>query len=126
MNLLLDTHFLLWVLSDSARLDAHPWVREQAPLGVSPVSLLEIQFLHEVGRIQARNPELTRAVAADPRFVLDEPPLLSLVERSLPLTWTRDPFDRLLCAHSELRRVPLCSLDRTIREHHRLVWRELA
>ena len=125
MNVLLDTHFLLWMLSASPRLDEYPWVYEQAPLGVSPVSLLEIQFLHEVGRIQARNPDLSRAVASDPRFVVDEPPLLSLIERSLPMTWTRDPFDRLLCAHSELRRVPLCSVDRSIREHHRLVVREL-
>ena len=121
MNVLLDTHFLLWILGSSPRLDEYQWIHEHVPLGVSPVSLLEMQFLHEVGRIQARNPDLSLAVASDPRFVVDEPPLMSLVERSLPITWTRDPFDRLLCAHSELRRVPLCSLDRTIRRHHRLV-----
>ena len=78
-----------------------------------------------MGRLRASNPELAGAIAEDPRFVVDEPPLLALVERSLPLTWTRDPFDRLLCAHSELRRVPLCSLDRAVLEKHRLLARRL-
>lgn len=125
MKLLLDTHFLLWLVTDSDRLDEFPWLRDAFPLGVSPVSFLEIGFLHEVGRIRAKTAELTAAVRSDPRLVVDEPPLLTLVERALPLSWTRDPFDRLLCAHSELRRTPLCSLDRRIRAHHGLLPGEL-
>lgn len=121
MTLLLDTHFLLWMLTGSRRLQQYRWLEDQSPLGVSPVSLLEIQFLHEAGRVTARTPELAKAIGNDPRFVIDEPPLLPLVERALPFTWTRDPFDRLLCAHSTLRRVPLCSLDRRIRANHRLL-----
>lgn len=84
MNLLLDTHFLLWLLAGSPRLDAHPWLADQRPYGISPISLLEIQFLHESGRIQARNPDLTDAIRKDPRFVIDEPPLLSLVAGPAP------------------------------------------
>lgn len=125
MNLLLDTHFLLWAILGSPRLEAFPWLDRYRPWGISPVSFLEIQFLAEVGRLEVRQPELSQAVANDPRFVVDEAPLVPLVEKALPLSWTRDPFDRLLAAHSEARRVPLCSLDRRIRENHRRVVQEL-
>lgn len=125
MSLLLDTHFLLWIATDAARLGAFPWLADRRPWGVSPVSFLEVQFLVEAGRIEARTPELVDAVQSDPRFVLDEPPLLALVRAALDVGWTRDPFDRLLVAHSRARRVPLCTVDRVIASRHGLVVREL-
>ena len=84
-----------------------------------------MQFLAEVGRLEVRQAEFADAIARDPRFVLDEVPLVPLIEKALPLSWTRDPFDRLLSAHSEARRVPLCSVDRRILEEHRLIVTEL-
>ena len=125
MTLLLDTHFLLWILADSPRLAEHDWIAAHRPWGISPVSLLEIQFLSEIGRVEVRNPEFSETVLEDPRFIVDEVPLLALVMRALEMQWTRDPFDRLLAAHSVARRIPLCSLDRRVRESHRLLPREL-
>ena len=125
MNVLLDTHFLLWAVLGADRLREFPWLNAYRPWGISPVSFLEIQFLAEVGRLEVRQPDFSLAVSADPRFVLDEVPLVALVEKALPLSWTRDPFDRLLAAHSEARRVPLCTLDRRIRAEHRLLVKEL-
>ena len=58
--------------------------------------------------------------------IVDEVPLISLVLHSLSLTWTRDPFDRLLAAHSSARRVPLCTTDSRIRVHHSLLVPELS
>jgi PIN domain nuclease of toxin-antitoxin system len=125
MKLLLDTHFLLWTVLGNERLREFPWLEEYRPWGVSPVSLLEMQFLAEVGRLEVDQSGFLEALAADPRFVFDEPSLVNLVEKALPLSWIRDPFDRLLAAHSEARRVPLCSLDRLIRTNHRHLVMEL-
>ena len=75
----------------------------------------------EIGRIEIRNPQFTDALVEDPRFVVDEIPLVPLMRRAMELTWTRDPFDRLIAAHSSVRRVPLCTTDRTIRENHSLL-----
>lgn len=126
MSILLDTHFLLWVVLGAARLERYPWLERYRPWGVSPISFLEIQFLHEVGRLRVQSPEFGRAVRKDPRFVVDEAPLLALVESALPLDWTRDPFDRLLCGHSRARRVPLCSVDGGVRANHSPLLAELA
>jgi PIN domain nuclease of toxin-antitoxin system len=122
---LLDTHFLLWVVLDVPRVDEFPWLESYRPWGISPVSFLEVQFLAEVGRLEVRQPDFVDAVSSDPRFVVDEVGLVTLVERAIPLSWTRDPFDRLLAAHSESRRVPLCTLDRRMRAKHRYVVEEL-
>jgi PIN domain nuclease of toxin-antitoxin system len=121
MKALLDTHFLLWIVTGADRLAKYPWIERYRPWGVSPVSLLEIQFLSEIGRIEVRNPEFTDTLLQDSRFVLDEVPLVSLIRRSIDLTWTRDPFDRLIAAHSSVRRLPLCTTDRVIRDHHPLI-----
>ena len=75
----------------------------------SPISFLEIQFLAEVGRLSVRNPEFTNTMANDTRFMVDDIPLASIVRHALRLDWTRDPFDRLLVAHSSARRVPFCT-----------------
>jgi PIN domain nuclease of toxin-antitoxin system len=121
VNLLLDTHFLIWILLGADRLGEYPWLDEHRPWGVSPVSVLELQYLAEVGRIEVDAAGLLRALQRDGRFALDEPPLVALVERALPLAWTRDPFDRLLAAHSLTRRIPVCTVDRAFQRHHGLI-----
>jgi PIN domain nuclease of toxin-antitoxin system len=118
MKAILDTHFVLWIIMGDDRLADFPWLERYQPWGISPVSLLEIQYLAEIGRAKVRNPEFSDALAKDPRFVLDEIPLVPLVRRAIELTWTRDPFDRLIAAHSSVRRLPLCTIDRNIRLHH--------
>lgn len=106
-------------------MDEFGWLEGYRPWGISPVSLLEVKFLAEVGRLEVRHPEFVDAVSTDPRFLVDDPSLVTLVRHAMPLAWTRDPFDRLLAAHSTTRRTPLCTLDRTIREHHPLIAAEL-
>jgi PIN domain nuclease of toxin-antitoxin system len=125
VTLLLDTHFLIWLVLRSERLAEFPWIDRHRPWGVSPVSFLEIQFLAEIGRLAVRNPEFMRAVMDDARFTVDDVPRVTVVRHALSLDWTRDPFDRLLVAHSAARRVAFCTLDRRIRARHPILPPEL-
>lgn len=125
VTLILDTHFLIWLVLGSNRIAEFPWLGTHRPWGVSPVALLEIQFLSEVGRLRVRSPEFVEALSRDDRFVIDDPPLAQVFRNALSLDWTRDPFDRLLAAHSLTRRVALCSVDEMIQRHHRFLPREL-
>ena len=111
-KLALDTHFLIWIVLGSKRLAAFPWIERYRPWGVSPISLLEIQFLAEIGRLSVQDPEFMNELMDDPRFTVDDAPLVTLVRHAVSLDWTRDPFDRLLAAHSTARRVP--SAPRTV------------
>jgi PIN domain nuclease of toxin-antitoxin system len=115
---------VIWVVTRSRRLSRFRWLERYLPWCLSPVSLLEIQFLSEIGKLDV-DPGFFKVLRSDPRFVLDEAPLASLVDHALPLGWTRDPFDRLLSAHSQLRRIPLASIDELILRHHPLLPPEL-
>src|SRR5207249_202465 len=105
---LLDTHFSLWMALRSKRLRAYPWIDHYSPWTVSPVSLLEIVLLGEAGRLQVRHTEFLERLRADRRFVIDDVGVTLLVTAAIRLAWTRDPFDRLLAAHSAARRLRLC------------------
>jgi PIN domain nuclease of toxin-antitoxin system len=99
--ILLDTNAVVWFHRGhrrGRRLESHA-----GQLYVSPVSLLEIQFLVEIGRIRLRTGSAVRDLAADDRWVVDNPSSVDWFERALDLPWTRDPFDRLLVAHAALR-----------------------
>ena len=119
--MLLDTHFVLWLLVGSPQLKKYPWLADRRPWSISPVSLLEIQFLHEIGRLRVDRSALAEALAVDPRFVIDDISLSVLIDSAVTVEWTRDPFDRLLVAHSLARRLEFCSADRLIRTQHRLL-----
>jgi PIN domain nuclease of toxin-antitoxin system len=121
MTCLLDTHFLIWIVTKAKRLKQFSWIEHYHPWGVSPISFLEIQFLSEVGRVQVRNPDFTRAVMTDSRFIVDDASFATVIQKALPISWTRDPFDRFLAAHSLVRLTPLCSVDSVILENHKLI-----
>lgn len=48
-----------------------------------------------------------------------------LFQKALEPGWTRDPFDRLLAAHSLARRIPMCTADSDIQKNHSLIVSEL-
>lgn len=114
----------MWLVTDAPQLARFPWLEGYAPWWISPITLLELRYMSEVGRIQLRH-GFEETVEDDPRFVIDDVPLTGLVRAAIPLQWTRDPFDRLICGHSSARRVPLCTTDRTILLHHRFLAEEL-
>jgi PIN domain nuclease of toxin-antitoxin system len=123
---LLDTHFVIWITSNRRRLRTFPWLAAYEPWIVSPISLLEIQFLTETGRMKSQAVQLAEAIMSDSRFSVDEVSFVAVVQKSLELGWTRDPFDRLITAHSLVRRIPLCSVDEIILKNHKLVIPEVA
>lgn len=114
MRLLLDTHALLWVLSDSPRLSARAAALVE-DVGnrvlISPVTAYEICAKHTLGKLPQAS-----ALAAD-----FEGELAQLDVEWLPITPAhaiaagkldmshRDPFDRLLIAQSMVEGVPLVS-----------------
>jgi PIN domain nuclease of toxin-antitoxin system len=98
--ILLDTNALIW-LEQGHRRTAR-LARGAGRLHVSPASLLELQFLIELGRIRLHDTTL-HALAHDSRWTLDDPGAAAWFTKACDLTWTRDPFDRLLVAHARLR-----------------------
>ena len=111
--ILLDTHALIWMAQGHRR--ARPLER-LARLYISPVSVLEVQFLIESGRVRLRDGRSAPDLANDHRWRLDEPPSEKWFAAACSLAWTRDPFDRLLAAHAGLRKWKLATADAVLLE----------
>jgi PIN domain nuclease of toxin-antitoxin system len=98
--ILLDTNALIWLEQGHAR--TRRLAADARRPYISPISLLELQFLQEAGRIRLRGATVSDLLERGP-WLLDDPPAAAWFEAALPLGWTRDPFDRLLVAHARLR-----------------------
>jgi PIN domain nuclease of toxin-antitoxin system len=108
--ILLDTNAVIWIDQNHAR--ARTLLEATGPLRLSPATVLELQFLDEIGRLHLRSG--LRDIVDDERWEVDEPPSLEWFMRAAEESWTRDPFDRLIVAHARLRRCRLATGDRRI------------
>lgn len=111
--ILLDTHAAIWLAQGHRR--ARPLERFPR-LYLSPISVLEVQFLTEAGRLRLAGQQSPITLTSDDRWRLDEPPAGKWFERACDLGWARDPFDRLLAAHALLRGWKLATADDVLLE----------
>ena len=122
MSLLLDTHILLWWLSDSSRLSAGQRealgrASEKSPLLVSDISLWEVAMLHSLDRIRLALPLrewLSKAVA--PPLVRRQgiSPAITTEVAALPDSFHRDPADRIILATARVLGATLLTQDQRI------------
>jgi len=116
----LDTHVALWLYAEAFRLP--PSVRrrlDESELFLSPMARLEISFLHEIGRLLDEPEGVLEILKRDLSVTEEQDGWLRAAEVARHLSWTRDPFDRLITAHAICFTAPLCSRDETIRKHYR-------
>lgn len=116
----LDTHVAAWLFAgDVTRLSAAARVAvEKDDLLISPAVVLELQYLYETKRV-ADHAEL---VVEDLRHRLSvrvcDLPFQDVARRALALSWTRDPFDRLIVAQASIRDAKLVTKDRILRRRY--------
>jgi PIN domain nuclease of toxin-antitoxin system len=112
--ILLDTNVLIWVEQTHRRV--RRLLAVERKFYISPANILELQFLVETGRIRLRS-GVVASFIDDDRWVLDEPPATAWFVRALNLSWTRDPFDRLIAAHVLYRGWRLATADGDLLQH---------
>lgn len=88
---------------------------ERAALFYSPVVRFELAFLRESGKITTAPEELLDHLAANTGAIESTESLSAVVSEAIGLTWTRDPFDRMIVATAQLHRAPLITRDEKIR-----------
>ena len=113
----LDTHILVILYQEGAR-DLPSFARrslERARLVISPMVQMELQYLFELDRIDGPASTVLDDLAPRLEIVVSTAPFQAVVQAATALTWTRDPFDRLIAAQSVADRADLLTADHTIR-----------
>jgi PIN domain nuclease of toxin-antitoxin system len=120
--LVLDTHALFWLFTESKRLskparDAIRQARMSEGLAIADISLWELASLAERRRIQVSGTverfvrEITASVVV--RAVTPE---IAALAAALPSTYPRDPADRLIGSTALVEGDPLVTADQRIRD----------
>ncbi|MCA9386788.1 PIN domain-containing protein [Candidatus Dojkabacteria bacterium] len=116
----LDTHIVVWLYaSDSSRLSSRALdLIEENDLFVSPMVELELQYLYEIGRIIKTPEEVLQELSYSIGLQVADSSLKKLIKTAKTLTWTRDPFDKMITAEAMLSDSYLISVDNKIRENY--------
>lgn len=115
----LDTHVLVWVLAgEHARIPAPVrTLLDTERLAVSPMVDLELTYLHEIGRLSVPAREVLAELSPVLELVTSTAPLDRIIAHATTLTWTRDPFDRLIAGNCLADGADLLTADQTMRRH---------
>jgi len=90
---------------------------EERERGFSPIGALELKYLHETGRARDSLAEMLAALRRDVGLEVVDVSAKDLAEAAAEISWTRDPFDRLISAHAIVANAPLVTADETMLEN---------
>ncbi|OGN49647.1 MAG: hypothetical protein A2352_05915 [Caulobacterales bacterium RIFOXYB1_FULL_67_16] len=117
----LDTQIVAWLylrkmrnLGDAAQRLLR---RTSAPV-ISPLVIVELEILTELGRISP--PSVARMIETledQIGLVQSDAPLSAVAEAACRFAWTRDPFDRLIVANAMVDGAKLITADQVILRH---------
>jgi PIN domain nuclease of toxin-antitoxin system len=123
----LDTHVLIWTASDPKRLskkareairrEREKEAREKTGVGIAAITLWELAWLAENGRLQVTG-SIESFVRETAARVVVEPitPEIAAIAVQLPSSFPKDPADRLIAATAVVEGAQLVTADERIRQ----------
>ena len=123
--LYLDTHVVVWLYEkDEAPPAGRPMeLIEENDLLVSPIVLLELEYLYETKRITETGRVIVDDLAERVALRVCPRAFVDVIRRAAGIRWTRDPFDRIVTAHAALADAMLLTKDGDIHTHYpNAVW----
>lgn len=117
----LDTHVAVWLhagLVERISLAAKERI-EECDLLLSPMALLELQYLFEKKRITIDAGEAYGYLNATFGIALCGLPFAAVARAAAQTSWTSDPFDRIIVGQAQANHgAPLITADAEIRRHY--------
>lgn len=121
----LDTHVLVRLYfghTEKLGLAARRAI-EKHELLASAAAVLELELLHEIGRLRPAAARVISALEQDLGLRVCDLPFRTIVHYAVGEAWSRDPFDRLIVANAKAGAAPLITIDENIHKHFpRAVW----
>ena len=121
-----DTHVVIWLCENKlhritpAALDA----LNLHDLLISPMVMVELAFLREIGRSTRQPQDIVRQLREQIGLRVCDHSFMDVADTTTFESWTRDPFDRMIVAHAKANGyAPLVTADEKIRANYgRAIW----
>jgi PIN domain nuclease of toxin-antitoxin system len=113
---LIDTHVAVFLHGRQTRklsLEARVLL-DNNDIVLPEMARLELQYLNEIGRISETPANIIQFLYTEIGLTVSKTSMSRLVDKANLLTWTRDPFDRLICADAGVHNIPLITHDQKI------------
>ena len=116
----LDTHVVVWLYAGKIKM-----LSEQAKelingheIIISPIVRLELQYLFEIQRVTDEANEIVFDLSDRIGLKMCDKSLNTIVSGAFDLSWTRDPFDRIIVATATINHNILVTKDQNILENY--------
>lgn len=121
----LDTHVVVWLyagLTENLSDVAKSLINEHE-LYISPIVRLELQYLYEIGRIRVSSDVIVNDLSNSIGLNVCQQDFNLIIDRALNISWTRDPFDRLIVSNATINENILLTKDSNILNNYQhSVW----
>lgn len=116
----LDTHAVVWLYAGLVDKFSQPIkdLMNELDITISPMVRLELQYLFEIEKITAGVDVIVSDLANRIGLRVCDKDFDAIVTNALNISWTRDPFDRLIVANASLNDNILVSKDEGILGHY--------
>jgi PIN domain nuclease of toxin-antitoxin system len=114
-----DTHVVIWLAERRSSALSRTALRlvERERIEISPMVLMELETLHEAGKLKSEPDRVVAVVERDFGLTFSKAVFGDVVAAAGTFAWTREPFDRLIVANAMADGVRLVTADATILEH---------
>lgn len=116
----LDTHVVVWLYAgkiEKLSEQAKELINDHEVI-ISPVVRLELQYLFEIQRVTDEANKIIFDLSDRIGLKMCDKSLNTIVSSALGLSWTRDPFDRIIVANATANHNILLTKDQNILENY--------
>jgi PIN domain nuclease of toxin-antitoxin system len=116
----LDTHVVVWLYAGTPERLSKPAIDaiNNNDLVVSPIVELELTYLFEIGRLTVNGPTIIGDLRQRIGLSLSDSSMVAVIQAAGALSWTRDPFDRIIVGDSTAANTRLITKDEKIRDNY--------
>ena len=122
----LDTHIILWLFArkgEGLSVRALNLIETETEVAISPMVLLELEYLHEIGRTTLGSKPVYEYLYERIALQVCKRSFTDVIQAATMQSWTRDPFDRIITAQAAIGLNALITKDKGIRDHYEYaVW----
>ncbi|MCK5094444.1 MAG: hypothetical protein KAR18_06955, partial [Spirochaetes bacterium] len=98
-------------------------ILENNELSISPMVILELEYLYEVGRIKEHAQIIIDYLSFKVGLQTSSLDFNKVIHAAINERWTRDPFDRIITAHARCNDAILLTKDTIIQKNYpKAVW----